>query len=737
MMKNTHSVLLIGTNEKCVSEFLKYAKRITGSHLPVSREDDGISDLILIGSDAVNPVTHHLIMKGTVEVLSIRSGSDDYRILSVSEEKRNILILAGGRLRAELYAVYDYFEKFCSCRFFWDGEVIPKRAALPLQGMDRLKKFRFCYRGIRYFAHRSLHRFQAEHWSWPDWKKELDYLVKRRSNLFMLRIGQDDLFQKAFPAFVDFPPEDRRDPDAIDRSYNDRTYFHGLRQRAALRKKIIRYAKTLDLIHPVDMGPMTHWYSRTPQTFLDRVKPKFFSQTTVSYAEETGKIWDFEDEKNFENYWHLTETDIKYYDSPDMFHMIGLAERKFGSQRENFQIKLYAYRRFIRRLRERYPHAPLLIAGWDLMQRWTPSEVRGLLEELDPENTILFDYTADLQIRKNEFTRWGVIRRFPYIFGIFEGLEPLNETNFDFRYADENLHLIGDDPYCKGMVLWPEMSHAHSMLQEYFMKHAAGEPFSVDDFCSDRYGTYASAMAEIWKQLAREQAVNSFWESGIPLINHFSLLGFLAKQEPKYAPAAILEQYEKMISDRPVIPGIYARLAEISKCGGNEMRLRDIVDLARSHLMSDILRVFASTMLDWKNRRNVNGEKILELIRKMRDLLATQPEYSLCDTLAELRAAHSLNPASETTLKSNAENSYCRSYVSELYEAIYIPEAEVFAEQLKNLKPGSPFDAEKLLLAEQKIRERFYLTDLSYWNTRESRGLTIILLELESLTSKT
>ena len=37
----------------------------------------------------------------------------------------------------------------------------------------------------------------------------------------MLRVGMDDLFQRAFPDTVSYPPEDKADPEAMPRSYND------------------------------------------------------------------------------------------------------------------------------------------------------------------------------------------------------------------------------------------------------------------------------------------------------------------------------------------------------------------------------------------------------------------------------------------------------------------------------------------------------------------------------------
>ena len=53
-------------------------------------------DIVLIGSDAVNPLVHNLIKTGVIDGLNIQYGGDNYRILSLDNEGRTILILAGG-----------------------------------------------------------------------------------------------------------------------------------------------------------------------------------------------------------------------------------------------------------------------------------------------------------------------------------------------------------------------------------------------------------------------------------------------------------------------------------------------------------------------------------------------------------------------------------------------------------------------------------------------------------------
>ena len=196
--------------------------QVTGKTLPIVHADDGCSDLYVIGSDSVNDYVMDRVLDLELNTLPLRYGTDDYCLLSHKDGNRKVLILAGGRGRSTLYAVYDYFERYADCHYFWDGDVIGHHEFLPMEDIRVSETPRFDYRGTRYFAHRGLKRFQAEHWSFDDWKRELDWLVKKRMNFFMLRIGMDDIWQKAFPQDVPYP-EGFQNMDAV--GFHDRSDF--------------------------------------------------------------------------------------------------------------------------------------------------------------------------------------------------------------------------------------------------------------------------------------------------------------------------------------------------------------------------------------------------------------------------------------------------------------------------------------------------------------------------------
>ena len=98
-------------------------------------------------------------------------------------------------MRSVWYGLYDLLERRGGCHWFWDGDVVPKRDSIDLSNLDVHEEAHFEYRAIRYFAHRGLTRFQAEHWGPDDWKREIDWALKRRVNVMMLRIGPNSLLE--------------------------------------------------------------------------------------------------------------------------------------------------------------------------------------------------------------------------------------------------------------------------------------------------------------------------------------------------------------------------------------------------------------------------------------------------------------------------------------------------------------------------------------------------------------
>ena len=684
----------------CAEEFCRLCGEITGETPRMITDDIPIDSLshtktVVIGGKEVNRYAAHY--KGK---LPVTEGTDGYFISTAELCGNTALFLWGGRGRSTLYAVYRYFEKFLSCRWFWDKDVIPRRSTLPFEDVFLAESTANEYRGTRYFAHRGLHRFQAEHWNASDWQREIDWLLKKRLNMFMLRIGQDDLFQKAFPDTVPYPPSDKPLPFTGD-GFNDRTLFWDLRFRGELRKQILEYAIDRDMITPEDCGTMTHWYSRTPVEFLEKVRPQLLSQPKgTNYADATGLVWDIRKEENLELYFRLTDTHVKEYGQEGVFHTIGLAERAFSeSRQENMRLKRLTYRLICQRLKETYPNSGLLLASWDMWMFYTPEEVSELLDSMDREQTILFDYTSD-SARKSNLQSWGVEHKFPYVFGIFHAYEPSNEIRGDYQELIKRLARTKGDPFCKGVVFWPELSHGDPFMTEFFASNAwqikeQTVDEQLEEFCVNRYAE-SEKMFSVWKTVLPLAKLMSWskYEEVTPWVETdiFCRAAYfldMEKDDPRYDDYLLPLGKMQTKSSKA--------LEELSSLWSteNEMQKRDCFDLARTVITRYLNGAFIKICREniRKNHtRNLQNDTT-ELLRLYTRLLGENDEFTLYHTLEKLKKTHPVNPAFTPTLKRNCDNLYCRSNIYECARDVYLPETKMLFDMLSEGK----YDKELLL----------------------------------------
>lgn len=676
--------------------FQDYYSRITGKTPDICYEPSEAEDMVVIGSDAVQPYVHKKLGSG----FDIRYDSDDYCLKSQCDNGRNILYFAGGNGRATIYAVYDFFERRCGCHYFWDGDVVPESETIDISGLDVVEKPRFTYRAIRYFAHRGLKRFQAEHWDFQDWKREIDWLCKKRLNTFMLRIGMDDLFQKAFPDIVEYPSNDKPLMEAGE-GYDNRTTFWSLEYRGKLRKRVLDYAFECGLTHPEDCGTMTHWYSRTPKQFLEKVKPDFMSQESENYTEKTGLVWNVFDEENLKNYQKLTDVSVSEYGKPELFHTIGLAERTYSNDRRaNLNLKKYTYKKIIDYVSRTYPNAPLMIASWDFVGYLKPDEVREITNMLNPDKTIILDYTVDLHKEDNNFECWDIMGKIPWIFGIFHAYEPQNHIHGDYEYIRKKLSVADKDPLCKGMALWPEISHCDSLMMEYFAENAwrptgLTVKETADRMCEKRYGADAELMKRVW---------NAF----LPVLKLpdkcyapfcFNLLEYTSDRhhvwkilEGKEYRKEYKEYWENHSDDiKYYLDDIKNILKEVLLIPADAFEKpfirRDAVDMVKTVLFKLLQYTYAQALYGLRDCSMGKGDKASvkeklvlgrNLMSVLGDVLGLSEDYSMLASFQELGKNHKLNPYFEDAYKDNVINFYCRTGVYEAVKGVYEKEADVF-----------------------------------------------------------
>jgi len=274
------AVVLLGESptwleNRAAEELVKYIKEMSGVSLKIVR---GISpkdnNIILIGRGETNPAIKELCDKGIIRLSSGYPGLDGFIIKSLNDQNKNYLILGGSRDRGTLYAVYHFLENFCKVGFFWDGERIAEIKTIRLNGINLAERPRFA---IRQYLQGGPFSYTTNYWDWKDWKKELDWMAKKKINCIM-------------------PPHAYRTKDYIIRP-------SGL----IFRKNIIDYAHKLGMkcigMHIADLrldsiadymgdarpgrcDPGDHIYQIHPYPEKKWNKsPKEFRQWAINYAE--------------------------------------------------------------------------------------------------------------------------------------------------------------------------------------------------------------------------------------------------------------------------------------------------------------------------------------------------------------------------------------------------------------------------------------------------------------------
>jgi len=387
-----------------------------------------------------------------------------------------------------------------------------------------------------------------------------------------------------------------------------------------------------------------------------------------------------------------------------------MAERTFGGDdRDNLQRKLYVYRKTQQKVREHYPDAPLLIASWDFIGwNWNDRDVNRLLSEFDPRKTILLDYTADCA-RKVTYRDWGVKEHFPWIFGIFHGFARNSDVHEDFEILAPRLAEAAADKLCQGLVLWSEISHNDTFMLEYLGANSwqpseVELPTAAARYCRTRYAPeLAGRMEPLWNgfldasQLLhwfdnRGEAQAWFGEPQYRLLATSAFLNLAPERLPR-----LQADLERFRSGLAAAPQVLAGLADIAlEREADPLWRRDALDMARTIANRALVAAFtqgALEMEDWRQGQadgapvRRSAERTRRLMDALADVLALSDDFSMHASLKRLEralplneVAPTVNPHSERTLKSNAENGYCRSQHYELVRHVYRTELDAYWE---------------------------------------------------------
>ena len=117
------------------------------------------------------------------------------------------------------------------------------------------------------------------------------------------------------------------------------------------------------------------------------------------------------------------------------------------------------------------------------------------------------------------------------------------------------------------------------------------------------------------------------------------------------------------------------------------------------------------------------------LMQALCDLLRSHEDYSLYASLERLRSVTETNPDFEVTLKRNAAGYYCRSYISENADELYMPELLIIFDEVRRASAsGGQIDRQAIKKRIARNTERFFDTPLAEMAKKSAPPLSSALL---------
>lgn len=655
-------------------ELARYARSITGRPVSVV---------------AVRPTSRRV----RAIVLSVGKGSEPLRRLAGAADPERLrdgfVIRSGpvGELRISatqpiglLYGVYDYLERFCDVGFFWDGDRIPHRAALPTRGIRLAQLPRWPLRHFGLADGWGLAKYH-QHFRTPEERRRvLDWMAKRKLNLSHIGLFPT-VASSGEPAKRVFGIQDREDdrftfsgwPGAL--CFPASTVTHTIQDQLAYgRQRGVRWNYYLAY------GNLPHQYRQMHPEY--RFVGSLGYSATVLYPDdpECARLT----RAFYEDLVRTYGTDHFYQDTPFV--------ESTGSEdpEKSFELKLKAARMMCRTFKEIDPRAIWQSDSWDMgavPQVWTPGRIDRYFAALPREMMRFYDTAAD----SNPFyQRTGYFSGVDWTFGILHSFQGDDHLHGDLPDIIKRLRAVSTDPRadrCRGLYHVPE-SCGHNLLYFEFTTRAGWDPdgLTVEGFLGDyvrrRYG-----LANSGAMLPAARALVKAVYSGGGAMPIYKKLGC------GYGPA----DWWPIVGNRPVAEGPEPRpqsLADLRECLAHALRAdprmwqdrfyaTDVSDWARTAMahafnwkVMDAYRALRQGDADRAERAGKAARQCLALIEA---LLGADPGFSLQVQIDRALAVPGVNPGVAWLMKQHCVNDlYSANDVYEQMHWFYAPRMDVY-----------------------------------------------------------
>jgi len=624
------------SENKAATELVKYVRIMTGAELEVLREGEkslpgDARNVVLIGRTGGQGMLERLEQRGLVGLSEVRSTPDAFTIKTASDADRNYLILAGKTTASPLYAVYEVLERFGRVGFFRYEEHVPRRPDFSVPEVALVSKPHF---KLRMFGGQYVY-WGYYQWDLAEWKKEIDWYVKRRVNAveflpFAREVVRNRWRQKYLGVQV------------ADPSGGESRAFH------QLGKQVMSYARSLGV-----EGILPRCDGRAPKEVREKFPDaRYFQATLPSRAPEyfvypTDPLYFKMQEANIEEFTK-TYGRFKFFWAPGAY-----AERKLGGSPEESRAIQQAYARgFARVMKVLTPDGTWLHCSWAFNDRklWTAPLLEEFFDSVPREARLI---VLDLMAEENP-----CYRDFNYWYGRDWAFCILHSYGYDSYLHGDAGALIGQvhellrDPraaHMAGFGMMTEQRDSSPLYLDLAMKMCWEPGIGLDDFLKDYVARrYARASADVMLQVHRQLCETVYGPDGGNL--SYRLLG-----GPFYfyrlGEATVFfddRQLQTWRRKRYFVPKLRSALELALKVApreaDNAAYRRDIVDICRSYLQAlfnlhcnELYRAFRAgdgTGFEMHARRM---EEILQRLKSVVSTMSDSPLYSLQRVIEQAR----------------------------------------------------------------------------------------------------
>ena len=633
-------------------ELARYIQAMSGASPPIMTSDEWQETkkeqiAILIGRPETHPFVAQLIREGKVKLSADYPGFDGFIIKTLP----HTVVLGGSTDPGTLYAVYYFLENFCHVGFFQDGEYIPQRSTITLNEIDVVERPHF---EIRQYLQACAFGYTTSYWEWEDWKRELDWMVKRYLNTMMLDWGH---------------PEWRRIADYA-RKLGIKTILPG----AGLGEVSEEFMRQ----HPNVRYVKMQWIEAEPYFVIHPSDPMF-----VERGAETIR-------RNIQTYG----TDHIYNVDPYAEQTVFLPPEEVENMRAEFGRATAAY------IRKADPQGIWYASGWALLAPPWPEETAKAFLEAIPKDMF---YICDIWADENP-----IYKKYHYFYGRDWGFGVLHSFGGDDIMRGDLAGLIRrvqqlmDDPKadrCRAFYINPEMIHYNILYFDLAAK-LSWNPRKVNlgDFLSSyalrRYGEKSAANMLRCLKLLAESVYSTSSRDTEPYYQH-RIYPPLAPNRNKYAHLRELEE------------ALNIALDEKARQKGNRLFANDLVDIMRQYIAElsnyHLERLYQAFMDGDRERFELEASVLKVLMDGLEKVLSSREEYCILPIIAKAKRLYKdREPADvERAIKDGmftfASTPWLRDYQSkdmfELVRFYYRRRLEAFIDTLREAlkkRKGAP-----------------------------------------------